>query len=153
MAAKRGGATERGLFASGCQCIVCPHCQTGKTGELSEFLSAYYLCAKANLPSVSQNSPSLPQNSESFLFRNSTLETLFRPFPKSACDSPLPVQCQCQWSVCHRTVIPVAIQMSSPLFAYRALPLVQTCPIASVTVRECLSSEVAGSEPIPKNQI
>ena len=31
--------------------------------ELSEFLSAYYLCSKANSPSVSQNSPSLPQNS------------------------------------------------------------------------------------------
>ena len=31
--------------------------------ELSEFLSAYYLCAKANSPSLSQNSPSLPQNS------------------------------------------------------------------------------------------
>ena len=28
--------------------------------ELSEFLSAYYLCAKANSPSFSQNSPSLP---------------------------------------------------------------------------------------------
>ena len=31
--------------------------------ELSEFLSAYYLCVKANSPSFSQNSPSLPQNS------------------------------------------------------------------------------------------
>ena len=31
--------------------------------ELSEFLSAYYLCAKANSPSSPQNSPSLPQNS------------------------------------------------------------------------------------------
>ena len=31
--------------------------------ELSEFLSAYYLCVKANSPSCSQNSPSLPQNS------------------------------------------------------------------------------------------
>ena len=51
--------------------------------ELSEFLSAYYLCAKANSPSFSQNSPSLPQNSVSSLFRNSTLETVFRPFPIS----------------------------------------------------------------------
>ena len=49
--------------------------------ELSEFLSAYYLCAKANSPSFSQNSPSLPQNSVSSLLRNSTLETVFRPFP------------------------------------------------------------------------
>ena len=29
--------------------------------ELSAFLSAYYLCAKANSPSFSQNSPSLPR--------------------------------------------------------------------------------------------
>ena len=50
--------------------------------ELSEFLSAYYLCANANSPSFSQNSPSLLQNSVSSLFRNSTLETVFRPFPK-----------------------------------------------------------------------
>ena len=46
--------------------------------ELSEFLSAYYLCARANSPSFWQNSPSLPQNSVSSLFRNSTLETVFR---------------------------------------------------------------------------
>ena len=32
-------------------------------GELSEFLSAYHVCDKANSPSFSQNSPSLPQNS------------------------------------------------------------------------------------------
>ena len=31
--------------------------------ELSEFLSAYYLCEKENLPSFSQNSLGLPQNS------------------------------------------------------------------------------------------
>ena len=52
--------------------------------ELSEFLSAYYLCAKANSPSFSQNSPSLPQNSVSSLLQNSTLETVFRPFPSCA---------------------------------------------------------------------
>ena len=52
--------------------------------ELSEFLSAYYLCAKANSPSFSQNSPSLPQNSVGSLFRNSTLETVFRPFTSFA---------------------------------------------------------------------
>ena len=39
------------------------------------------LCAKANSPSFSQNSPSLPQNSVSSVLRNSTLETVFRPFP------------------------------------------------------------------------
>ena len=38
-----------------------PHQVPGR--ELSEFLSAYYLWAKANSPSFSQNSPSLPQNS------------------------------------------------------------------------------------------
>ena len=48
--------------------------------ELSEFCWAYDLCAKANSPSFPQNSPSLPQNSVSSLFRNSTLETVFRPF-------------------------------------------------------------------------
>ena len=32
-------------------------------GELSQFLSAYYLCAKANSPSFFQNSESLLQNS------------------------------------------------------------------------------------------
>ena len=35
-----------------------PHRVPGR--ELSEFLSAYYLCAKANSPSFAQNSPSLP---------------------------------------------------------------------------------------------
>ena len=46
------------------------------------FLSAYYLCAKANSPSLTQNSPILPQNSVGSLLRNSTLETVFRPFPR-----------------------------------------------------------------------
>ena len=55
--------------------------------ELSEFLSAYFLCAKANSPSFSQNSPSLPQNSVSSLFRSSALETVFRPFLKISCAS------------------------------------------------------------------
>ena len=49
---------------------------------LSELLSAYYLCVKADSSSVSWNSPSLAQNSVSSLFGNSTLETVFRPFPK-----------------------------------------------------------------------
>ena len=52
--------------------FFCPH--QAPRRELSEFLSAFYLCAQAN-------SPSLPQNSVSSLFRNSTLETVFRPFP------------------------------------------------------------------------
>ena len=41
--------------------FIGPHRVPGR--ELSEFLSAYYLCAKANSLSFSQNSPSLPQNS------------------------------------------------------------------------------------------
>ena len=38
----------------------CPHWAPGR--ELSEFLSAYYLCAKANSPSFSQNSLSVLRN-------------------------------------------------------------------------------------------
>ena len=49
--------------------------------ELNELLSAYYLCAKTNSQSFSQHRPSLPQNSVSALFRNSTLRTVYRPFP------------------------------------------------------------------------
>ena len=41
--------------------LFCPHRVPGR--ELSEFLSAYYLCDKAISPSFSQNSPSLPQSS------------------------------------------------------------------------------------------
>ena len=39
--------------------------------ELSELLSAYYLCANANSPGFWQNSSSLPKNSVSSLLRNS----------------------------------------------------------------------------------
>ena len=38
--------------------------------ELSEFLSACYLCVRANSPSLLQNSPSSVQNSVSSLVRN-----------------------------------------------------------------------------------
>ena len=41
--------------------FFCPHRVLGR--DLSEFLSAYYLCDKANSPSFSKNSPSLPPNS------------------------------------------------------------------------------------------
>ena len=41
--------------------------------QLSEFISAYFLCAKANSPRFAQNSPSLPRNLVSSLFQNSTL--------------------------------------------------------------------------------
>ena len=56
---------------------------TASNTELSEFLSAYYICVqtRTHRVSLSQNSPSLPQNSVSSLLRNSTLETVFRPFP------------------------------------------------------------------------
>ena len=50
-----------------------PHRVPGR--ELRPFLSAYYVCAKAN-------SPSLLQNSVSSLHRNSCLETVLWPFPK-----------------------------------------------------------------------
>ena len=56
--------------------------------ELSESLSAYYLCANTNSPSFWQNSLSLPQNSVSSLLRNSTLETVFRPIPRSRARKP-----------------------------------------------------------------
>ena len=55
----------------------------GPGRELSELLSAYYLCAKANSLSFSQNSPSLPPNSVSSPFQNSAVETVFRPFPRA----------------------------------------------------------------------
>ena len=61
--------------------LIGPHCVPEREIELSEFLSAYYLCAKAKSPSMSQNSPSLLENSVSSLFQNSTLETVFRSLP------------------------------------------------------------------------
>ena len=51
--------------------------------EISEFCSAYCLCAKASSPSFSSPSLEYRENSVSSLFRNSTLETVFRPFPIS----------------------------------------------------------------------
>ena len=59
--------------------FLVPHRVPGR--ELNEFLSAYYLCANADSPSFSQNLPSLSQDSVSSLFRNNTLETVFRLFP------------------------------------------------------------------------
>ena len=43
--------------------FFCPRRVPG--GELSEFLSAYYLCSKVNSPSFWQNSPSLPKKKPS----------------------------------------------------------------------------------------
>ena len=57
--------------------FFCPHRVAGR--ELSEFLSTYYLCAKMNSPSLSQNSPNLPKNSVSSLFRHSALENNIPP--------------------------------------------------------------------------
>ena len=57
--------------------FFCPH--RVRWRELSEFLSAYYLCAKANSPSFSPNSPSLPQNSVSTPSRNSTQKNSIPP--------------------------------------------------------------------------
>ena len=53
--------------------------------ELSEFLSAYYVCVCAplqNSPSFLQNSPSLPQNSVSSLFRKSLSKQYSVRFPE-----------------------------------------------------------------------
>ena len=55
-----------------------PHRLPGRSSVSS---SAYYMCAKANSLSLSQNSPRLPKNSVSSLFRNSALERVFRPLP------------------------------------------------------------------------
>ena len=55
-------------------------CLTEVRGE-SSVSSSQPICAKANSPSFSQNSPSLPQSSVSSLFRNSALETVFPPLP------------------------------------------------------------------------
>ena len=48
--------------------------------------SLLFVCVNANSPSFPQNWPSLLQNSVSSLFRNSTLETVFRPFPANEGD-------------------------------------------------------------------
>ena len=60
--------------------FFCPHRVPG--GELSEFLSAYFLCQSELTEFFPQNSPSLPQNSVSSPVRNGTLETVFCLFPK-----------------------------------------------------------------------
>ena len=65
--------TELGEFS-------CPRRVPGR--ELSELLSAHYLCGKVKSTSASQNSPSVPNNSVSSLFRNSTLEAVLCPFRK-----------------------------------------------------------------------
>ena len=62
------------LYRKGVARVFSPHWVLGR--ELIEFLSAICLCAKANLPSFLQNSPGLPQSSVSYLFRNSTHETV-----------------------------------------------------------------------------
>ena len=61
--------------------ISCPHPVGGK--ELSEFLSASYLCATTNSPNCWQNSPSLAQNSVSSLFQNSTIRHKNRSHPQT----------------------------------------------------------------------
>ena len=52
--------------------------------ELSEFLSAYFLCAKANSPSFFSRTHQVCPKTQWVLFRNSTLETVFRLFPKKS---------------------------------------------------------------------
>ena len=61
------------------------------SGQRAQWVcSAYGLCAQANSPSFSQNSPNLPQNWVSYLVWNRSLETVFRPFPRNA---PRPWSC------------------------------------------------------------
>ena len=85
---------------------------------LSEFLSAYYLCVNANSPSLSQNSPSLPQNSVSSLLRNSTLETVFRPFPRTSCfvipEAHGHKEAHCEGRYC-RSVVPMGRRAAQDL--------------------------------------
>ena len=62
--------------------FFCPHRVPGR--ELSELLSAYYLCAIANSPSFRQSSPSLPQKLSEFSLpkqhsRNSTPPVSLEP--------------------------------------------------------------------------
>ena len=53
--------------------------------ELSEFpLGLLFVCKSGLTEFFSHNSPSLPLNLVSPLFRNSTLETVFRPVPNAA---------------------------------------------------------------------
>ena len=57
------GFGERTVSNTKLSDFFAPHRVPGR--ELSEFLSAYYLCGKANSPSFWRNSPSLLQNSVS----------------------------------------------------------------------------------------
>ena len=57
--------------------------------ELGEFLSAYYLCAKQELTEfLAELTEFAVELSVSSLFWNSTLETVFRPFPKKVLSKP-----------------------------------------------------------------
>ena len=86
----RFGASKRPIFGDGPNTLsestvsntelsefFGPHRVSGR--ELSEFLSAYYLCAKANSPTFSQNSPSLLQNS--VLAKQYSARFLYFPAP------------------------------------------------------------------------
>ena len=73
---RKGIARYGGVSRTGPLWFQTPNSVSFPGSELSEFFSAYDLCAKANSPSFSQNSPSLPRNSVSSLLRNSTLETV-----------------------------------------------------------------------------
>ena len=59
---------QRARFQTPNSVIFLPHWVLSET-ELSEFFAAYYCCAKANSPSFSQNSPSLPKDSVNSSFR------------------------------------------------------------------------------------
>ena len=59
--------------------FCCPHRALGR--ELSEFLSAYYLCHQVSRR-THRVCPKTQWGAASSLLRSSALETVFRPFPK-----------------------------------------------------------------------
>ena len=84
---KQGGKTVSESTVSNTELSEFSGSHRAPGSKLSEFLSAYYLCAIANSPSFLQNSPSLPQNSvrlSDSLLQHSTLETVFCPFPTNS---------------------------------------------------------------------
>ena len=131
--------------------FFCPHRVPGR--ELSEVLSVDYLCAKANSPSFRQNLPSLPQNSVrlSSLFRNSILETVFRPFPIFPSSRPCFFMC----FLCS-VGVPARIQHAQSLDCTEESELpppglqLQPQPVKTLTTKERKKSrsERTNSEPI-----
>ena len=105
--------------------FVCPHRVPGR--ELSELLSAYYLWATANSPSLAQNSPSS-------LFRNTTLEAVCRPFP-TCC---LKVHTATFLLVAHSNAICDSFAAISPIARHTAAGRIDLRYPPSPYVRPCM---------------